>query len=163
MTRPTFTEALNSRPWLLADGATGTNYFQMGLATRAKPSIATSGSPTRTRPGTSTRRISDAASLPRSATSSRRSRMAIGRRRSTATTAWSPSPWRRARSDRGARTPSSASVTRLAVSRPTPTPRASARASGCCRRSSPSRSRRRDRDRVASACSPQRRCRGPCP
>ena len=31
MTRPTFTEALKSRPWLLADGATGTNYFQMGL------------------------------------------------------------------------------------------------------------------------------------
>ena len=31
MTRPSFTEALASRPWLLADGATGTNYFQMGL------------------------------------------------------------------------------------------------------------------------------------
>ena len=31
MTTPSFTEALASRPWLLADGATGTNYFQMGL------------------------------------------------------------------------------------------------------------------------------------
>ena len=37
MTRPSFTEALNSRPWLLADGATGTNYFQMGLMSGDAP------------------------------------------------------------------------------------------------------------------------------
>lgn len=39
MTRPTFVEALNSRPWLLADGATGTNYFQMGLVSGDAPEI----------------------------------------------------------------------------------------------------------------------------
>src|SRR4026208_1211570 len=39
MTRPTFTEALNSRPWLLADGATGTNYFHMGLVSGDAPEI----------------------------------------------------------------------------------------------------------------------------
>ena len=39
MTRPTFTEALNSRPWLLADGATGTNYFQMGLVSGDAPEM----------------------------------------------------------------------------------------------------------------------------
>ena len=39
MTRPTFTEALKSRPWLLADGATGTNYFQMGLVSGDAPEM----------------------------------------------------------------------------------------------------------------------------
>ncbi|MGE0238042.1 MAG: betaine--homocysteine S-methyltransferase [Parvibaculaceae bacterium] len=39
MTRQTFVEALNSRPWLLADGATGTNYFQMGLVSGDAPEI----------------------------------------------------------------------------------------------------------------------------
>ncbi len=39
MSRPSFTEALNSRPWLLADGATGTNYFQMGLESGDAPEM----------------------------------------------------------------------------------------------------------------------------
>ena len=39
MTRPSFTEALASRPWLLADGATGTNYFQMGLVSGDAPEM----------------------------------------------------------------------------------------------------------------------------
>ena len=39
MSRPPFTEALNSRPWLLADGATGTNYFQMGLVSGDAPEM----------------------------------------------------------------------------------------------------------------------------
>src|SRR5204862_6196812 len=39
MTRPSFVEALNSRPWLLADGATGTNYFQMGLVSGDAPEL----------------------------------------------------------------------------------------------------------------------------
>ncbi len=39
MPRPSFTEALNSRPWLLADGATGTNYFQMGLVSGDAPEM----------------------------------------------------------------------------------------------------------------------------
>src|SRR5437763_7664197 len=39
MTKPTFTEALASRPWLLADGATGTNYFQMGLVSGDAPEL----------------------------------------------------------------------------------------------------------------------------
>jgi len=39
MARPSFTEALNSRPWLLADGATGTNYFQMGLESGDAPEM----------------------------------------------------------------------------------------------------------------------------
>jgi methionine synthase I (cobalamin-dependent) len=39
MTRPSFTEALNQRPWLLADGATGTNYFQMGLESGDAPEM----------------------------------------------------------------------------------------------------------------------------
>lgn len=38
-TRPTFTEALASREWLLADGATGTNYFQMGLMSGDAPEM----------------------------------------------------------------------------------------------------------------------------
>ena len=39
MPNPSFTEALNSRPWLLADGATGTNYFQMGLVSGDAPEM----------------------------------------------------------------------------------------------------------------------------
>ena len=39
MTRPSFTEALATRPWLLADGATGTNYFQMGLDSGDAPEM----------------------------------------------------------------------------------------------------------------------------
>ena len=39
MARETFTEALKNRPWLLADGATGTNYFQMGLVSGDAPEM----------------------------------------------------------------------------------------------------------------------------
>jgi methionine synthase I (cobalamin-dependent) len=39
MARQTFTEALANRPWLLADGATGTNYFQMGLTSGDAPEL----------------------------------------------------------------------------------------------------------------------------
>lgn len=39
MARPSFTEALATRPWLLADGATGTNYFQMGLESGDAPEM----------------------------------------------------------------------------------------------------------------------------
>jgi len=39
MPRPSFTEALSNRPWLLADGATGTNYFQMGLESGDAPEM----------------------------------------------------------------------------------------------------------------------------
>jgi methionine synthase I (cobalamin-dependent) len=39
MTRPSFTQALATRPWLLADGATGTNYFQMGLMSGDAPEM----------------------------------------------------------------------------------------------------------------------------
>ncbi len=39
MQNQTFTEALNSRPWMLADGATGTNYFQMGLMSGDAPEM----------------------------------------------------------------------------------------------------------------------------
>jgi len=39
MTNPSFTEALASRDWLLADGATGTNYFQMGLVSGDAPEM----------------------------------------------------------------------------------------------------------------------------
>ncbi len=39
MTSPSFTEALATRPWLLADGATGTNYFQMGLVSGDAPEM----------------------------------------------------------------------------------------------------------------------------
>jgi 5-methyltetrahydrofolate--homocysteine methyltransferase len=39
MSRPSFNEALASRPWLLADGATGTNYFQMGLESGDAPEM----------------------------------------------------------------------------------------------------------------------------
>ncbi len=49
MARPTFTEALNSRPWLLADGATGTNYFQMGLVSGDAPEMWNFDHPERVR------------------------------------------------------------------------------------------------------------------
>jgi methionine synthase I (cobalamin-dependent) len=39
MPRPSFTEALATRPWLLADGATGTNYFKMGLESGDAPEL----------------------------------------------------------------------------------------------------------------------------
>ena len=39
MPKQTFTQALNSRPWMLADGATGTNYFQMGLMSGDAPEL----------------------------------------------------------------------------------------------------------------------------
>jgi methionine synthase I (cobalamin-dependent) len=39
MSHQSFTEALNSRPWMLADGATGTNYFQMGLMSGDAPEM----------------------------------------------------------------------------------------------------------------------------
>ncbi len=39
MQKQTFTEALNNRPWMLADGATGTNYFQMGLMSGDAPEM----------------------------------------------------------------------------------------------------------------------------
>ena len=39
MAHPSFTEALATRPWLLADGATGTNYFQMGLVSGDAPEL----------------------------------------------------------------------------------------------------------------------------
>ena len=39
MARQTFTQALQTRPWLLADGATGTNYFQMGLVSGDAPEM----------------------------------------------------------------------------------------------------------------------------
>jgi methionine synthase I (cobalamin-dependent) len=39
MSRPSFTEALATRPWLLADGATGTNYFAMGLVSGDAPEM----------------------------------------------------------------------------------------------------------------------------
>ena len=39
MQKQTFTDALNSRPWMLADGATGTNYFQMGLMSGDAPEL----------------------------------------------------------------------------------------------------------------------------
>jgi methionine synthase I (cobalamin-dependent) len=49
MPRQTFTEALNSRPWLLADGATGTNYFQMGLMSGDAPELWVFDHPDRVR------------------------------------------------------------------------------------------------------------------
>ncbi len=39
MPRQSFTESLNTKPWLLADGATGTNYFQMGLMSGDAPEM----------------------------------------------------------------------------------------------------------------------------
>ena len=49
MARPSFTEALASRPWLLADGATGTNYFQMGLESGDAPELWNFDHPERVR------------------------------------------------------------------------------------------------------------------
>lgn len=49
ITRPSFTEALASRPWLLADGATGTNYFQMGLESGDAPEMWNFDHPERVR------------------------------------------------------------------------------------------------------------------
>ena len=39
MARLSFTEALATRPWLLADGATGTNYFLAGLESGDSPEL----------------------------------------------------------------------------------------------------------------------------
>jgi 5-methyltetrahydrofolate--homocysteine methyltransferase len=49
MARPSFTEVLASRPWLLADGATGTNYFQMGLVSGDAPELWNVDHPDRVR------------------------------------------------------------------------------------------------------------------
>src|SRR6478736_4155118 len=49
MTTPSFTETLASRPWLLADGATGTNYFQMGLESGDAPEMWNFDHPERVR------------------------------------------------------------------------------------------------------------------
>ncbi len=49
MPRLSFTEALASRPWLLADGATGTNYFQMGLESGDAPEMWNFDHPDRVR------------------------------------------------------------------------------------------------------------------
>jgi 5-methyltetrahydrofolate--homocysteine methyltransferase len=39
MSKIDFLQLLDSRPWLLADGATGTNYFQMGLTSGDSPEL----------------------------------------------------------------------------------------------------------------------------
>ncbi len=49
MSRVSFVDALNSRPWLLADGATGTNYFQMGLVSGDAPELWNVDHPDRVR------------------------------------------------------------------------------------------------------------------
>jgi methionine synthase I (cobalamin-dependent) len=49
MPRLSFIEALASRPWLLADGATGTNYFQMGLMSGDAPELWNVDHPERVR------------------------------------------------------------------------------------------------------------------
>ncbi len=49
MPRLSFTDALASRPWLLADGATGTNYFQMGLESGDAPEMWNFDHPDRVR------------------------------------------------------------------------------------------------------------------
>ncbi len=49
MARLSFTEALATRPWLLADGATGTNYFQMGLVSGDAPEMWNFDHPERVR------------------------------------------------------------------------------------------------------------------
>jgi methionine synthase I (cobalamin-dependent) len=49
MSRLSFTEALSTRPWLLADGATGTNYFQMGLVSGDAPELWNVDHPERVR------------------------------------------------------------------------------------------------------------------
>jgi methionine synthase I (cobalamin-dependent) len=49
MPRQSFTDALATRPWLLADGATGTNYFQMGLVSGEAPELWNIDHPDRVR------------------------------------------------------------------------------------------------------------------
>jgi 5-methyltetrahydrofolate--homocysteine methyltransferase len=49
MSRAAFTELLEARPWLLADGATGTNYFQMGLTSGDAPEMWNFDHPERVR------------------------------------------------------------------------------------------------------------------
>ena len=49
MSRMAFLELLDSRPWLLADGATGTNYFQMGLTSGDAPEMWNIDHPDRVR------------------------------------------------------------------------------------------------------------------
>jgi methionine synthase I (cobalamin-dependent) len=49
MSRISFVDALNSRPWMLADGATGTNYFQMGLVSGDAPELWNVDHPDRVR------------------------------------------------------------------------------------------------------------------
>ncbi len=49
MPRMSFVDALNSRPWMLADGATGTNYFQMGLVSGDAPELWNVDHPDRVR------------------------------------------------------------------------------------------------------------------
>jgi 5-methyltetrahydrofolate--homocysteine methyltransferase len=49
MSRTDFLNLLNSRPWLLADGATGTNYFQMGLTSGDAPEFWNFEQPDRVR------------------------------------------------------------------------------------------------------------------
>ncbi len=49
MPRISFVDALNSRPWMLADGATGTNYFQMGLVSGDAPELWNVDHPDRVR------------------------------------------------------------------------------------------------------------------
>ncbi|MDP9137690.1 MAG: homocysteine S-methyltransferase family protein, partial [Pseudomonadota bacterium] len=39
MSRAAFLDLLATRPWLLADGATGTNYFDAGLASGDAPEL----------------------------------------------------------------------------------------------------------------------------
>ncbi len=49
MPSQSFTEALATRPWLLADGATGTNYFEMGLMSGDAPELWNVDHPERVR------------------------------------------------------------------------------------------------------------------
>jgi methionine synthase I (cobalamin-dependent) len=49
MSKQTFTEALAARPWMLADGATGTNYFMMGLVSGDAPELWNVDHPDRVR------------------------------------------------------------------------------------------------------------------
>jgi 5-methyltetrahydrofolate--homocysteine methyltransferase len=49
MTRTAFLPLLESHPWLLADGATGTNYFQMGLTSGDAPELWNFDHPDRVR------------------------------------------------------------------------------------------------------------------
>lgn len=49
MSRGDFLHMLHERPWLLADGATGTNYFQMGLESGGAPELWNVDHPDRVR------------------------------------------------------------------------------------------------------------------